>query len=391
MDLSYILNELGEERDLYYNAVSPPISQTSNFAFKNVADFRNGLKDEYDAWLYSRGNNPTVNILRKKLAALDGAEDALVFGSGIASISIPILALVSKGDHVVSVAKPYSWTIKLFEKILPRFGVTVTFVDGTKTENFAAAITSNTKLIYLESPNTFTYDLQNIEEVVKLAKPKNIITMIDNSYCSPLNQQPYKMGIDLVAQSATKFIGGHSDVVAGVVTGSKAMIKKIFDGEFLNIGGNIAPMNAWLLIRGLRTIKLRMDRVCDTTHKVVDFLAKHPRIERVLFPFHPSFPQYELAKKQMKNAGGLFSIVLKAKTIEEVELFCNSLKRFLLAVSWGGHESLVIPSAVSIQPHEFNANDVNHRLIRFYVGLEEPDYLIDDLKQALDKQQATTL
>jgi cystathionine beta-lyase/cystathionine gamma-synthase len=385
MDLSYILNELGEERELYYNAVSPPIAQTSNFAFKNVADFRNGLKEEYDSWLYSRGNNPTVNILRKKLAALDGAEDALVFGSGIASISIPILALVSKGDHVVSVAKPYSWTIKLFEKILPRFGVTVTFVDGTKTGNFAAAIQPETKLIYLESPNTFTYELQDIDAVVKLARSRNLITMIDNSYCSPLNQQPYRMGIDLVAQSATKFIGGHSDVVAGVVSGSKALIKKIFDAEFLNIGGNISPMNAWLLIRGLRTIKLRMDRVCDSTHKIVDFLAMHPRVEKVLFPFHPSFPQYDLAKRQMKDAGGLFSVVLKAESLDEIELFCNSLKRFLLAVSWGGHESLVIPSAVSIQPQDFNASDPNHRLIRFYVGLEEPEYLIEDLKQALHK------
>lgn len=385
MDLSYILNELGEDRENYFNAVAPPISQTSNFAFKTVADFRKGLKDEYDAWLYSRGNNPTVNILRKKLAALDGAEDALVFGSGIAAIAIPILALVSKGDHVVSVAKPYSWTIKLFEKILPRYGVTVTFVDGTNAGNFATALRPDTKLIFLESPNTFTYELQDIDAVVKIAKPRNIITMIDNSYCSPLNQQPYKMGIDLVAQSATKFIGGHSDVVAGVVTGSKAMIKKIFDAEFLNIGGNIAPMNAWLLIRGLRTIKLRMDRVCASTHKIVDFLAQHPQVERVLFPFHPSFPQYELARKQMKDAGGLFSIVLKANSLEQVETFCNSLKRFLLAVSWGGHESLVIPSAVAIQPQDFNPADTNHRLIRFYVGLEEPDYLIEDLKNAFGK------
>ena len=144
------------------------------------------------------------------------------------------------------------------------------------------------------------------------------MTMIDNSYSSPLNQQPYTLGIDLVAQSATKFIGGHSDVVAGVVTGSKAMIKKIFDAEFLNIGGNISPMNACLLIRGLRTIQLRLQHICNSTRKIVDYLSTHPRVEKVLYPFHPSFPQYELAKKQMKDAGGLFSIVLKAKSASEI-------------------------------------------------------------------------
>lgn len=385
LDLSFILNELGEEREHYYNAIAPPISQTSNFAFKSVADFRAGLANEYDAWLYSRGNNPTVNILRKKLAALDGAEDALVFGSGIAAIAVPLLALLKQGDHVVSVAKPYSWTIKLFEKLLPKFGITTTFVDGTKIENFEAAVQSNTRLIYLESPNTFTYELQDLAAVAALAKRRSLLTMIDNSYCSPLYQQPYKMGIDLVAQSATKFIGGHSDVVAGVVTGSKEVIKKIFDAEFLNIGGNIAPMNAWLLIRGLRTLHLRMERVCDSTKKVVDYLAAHPKIEKVIFPFHPSFPQYELAKRQMKNAGGLFSAVLKVDTVEEVERFCNSLKHFFLAVSWGGHESLVIPSAVSIQAKDFDRLNSIHRLVRFYVGLEDPDYLIADLAQALEK------
>jgi cystathionine beta-lyase/cystathionine gamma-synthase len=383
-DLSYILNELGEDRSQYFNAIAPPIIQTSNFAYKSVADFRKGLSDEYNTLVYSRGNNPTVDILRKKLAALDGAEDALVFGAGVAAIAVPIIALLKSGDHVVSVAKPYSWTIKLFEKLLPKFGINTTFVDGTDTTNFEKAITGNTKLIYLESPNTFTYELQDIPAVVTLAKKKGIVTMIDNSYCSPMNQQPYKMGVDLVAQSATKFIGGHSDVVAGVVTGSKTMIKKIFDAEFLNIGGNISPMNAWLLIRGLRTIHLRMERVCATTKKVVDFLATRPEVERVIFPFHPSFPQYELARKQMKDAGGLFSAVFKAKSLSQIEAFCNSLKRFFMAVSWGGHESLIIPAAVSIKPEEFDASNSNHRMIRFYVGLEDAEYLISDIRQSLE-------
>jgi cystathionine beta-lyase/cystathionine gamma-synthase len=257
-------------------------------------------------------------------------------------------------------------------------------VDGTQVENFSNAIRPNTRLIYLESPNTFTYELQDIKAVSALAKKKGILTMIDNSYCSPLNQQPIKMGVDLVAQSATKFIGGHSDVVAGVVTGSKSIIKKIFDAEFLNIGGTISPMNAWLLIRGLRTLPIRLQRVCDSTKKVVDFLAQHPRVEKVIFPFHPGFTQYELAKKQMLDAGGLFSIVLKTDSVAGIEKFCNSLKHFLLAASWGGHESLVIPSVVGFTPDQFDPANTNHRIIRLYVGLEDPDYLISDLKQALD-------
>jgi cystathionine beta-lyase/cystathionine gamma-synthase len=286
---------------------------------------------------------------------------------------------------VVSVAKPYSWTIKMFDRMLPKFGITTTYIDGTKIEHFEQSIQPNTRLIYLESPNSFTYELQDLAAVARLARSKGIYTMIDNSYCGPLNQQPYKLGIDLVAQTATKFIGGHSDVVAGVVTGSKAMIKKIFDAEFLNIGGNISPFNAWLLIRGLRTLELRMQRVCASTKKVVAFMENHPKVEKIIFPFHPSFPQRELAQKQMKDAGGLFSIVLQVNTLREVETFCNSLQHFFMAVSWGGHESLVVPSAVGIKPEDFNPDNESHRLVRLYIGLEDPDYLIKDLEQALEK------
>jgi cystathionine beta-lyase/cystathionine gamma-synthase len=236
MELSYILNELGEERENYFNAVAPPIIQTSNFTFKTIDDFRQALSDEFGATLYSRGHNPTLNILRKKLAALDNAEDALVFSSGIAAISVPILALLQQGDHIVSVENPYSWTIKLFKSFLPKFGITTTFIDGSALQNFKDAIRPETKLIYLESPNTFSYELQDLKAVADIAKAKNIITMADNSYCSPYFQKPIDFGIDLVAQSATKYIGGHSDVVAGVLSGSTELISRIFNHEFMNIG-----------------------------------------------------------------------------------------------------------------------------------------------------------
>jgi cystathionine beta-lyase/cystathionine gamma-synthase len=383
MDLSYILNELGEDREHYFNAVAPPILQTSNFSFSTVEAFRKGLMDEYAHWIYSRGNNPTVDILRKKLAALDGAEDALVFGSGIAAVVTPVLAYLSAGDHVVSVSKPYSWTIRLFEKILPRFGVTVTFVDGTRIENFEKVIIDRTRIIYLESPNTFTYELQDLEAVAALARSRSILTIIDNSYCSPLHQQPISMGIDLCVQSATKFIGGHSDVVAGVVTGTAERIRFIFEGEFMNIGGTISPWNAWLLIRGLRTLQLRMERISASTATVTRQLYGHPRIAQLIYPFHPSFPQYELARKQMKGAGGLFSVILHADR-EGIERFCNGLKHFLMAVSWGGHESLVFPAIAGMSADTFDPEMPSHRLVRIYIGLEDPAYLLDDLRQALD-------
>jgi cystathionine beta-lyase/cystathionine gamma-synthase len=382
MDISYILNELGEERESYFNAVSPPIIQTSNFTFKTVDDFRQALGNEFDALLYSRGHNPTLNILRKKLAALDGAEDALVFSSGIAAITVPVLSLLKQGDHVISVENPYSWTVKLFNDFLTKFGITTTFVDGTKVENFENAIRPNTKLIYLESPNTFSYDLQDFKAIVALAKPRGIITMADNSYCTPLYQQPIAMGIDLVAQSATKYIGGHSDVVAGVVTGSKELIEKIFNNEFMNTGATLSPHSAWLLIRGLRTLPLRLQRSFETTKQIIAWLKQQPQVDKILWPFDADFKQAELAHQQMSGCGGMFSFTLKDSSLNKIEAFCNRLNHILMAVSWGGHESLIIPSIAGIAKTDYDAHNLRHQLIRVYIGLEDADYIIKDLEQS---------
>lgn len=385
MDLSFILNELGEDREQYFNAVAPPIVQSSNFAFDNVSDMRNLLLDEYKGFLYSRGNNPTVAILQKKLAALDGAEAALVFGSGAAAIFASVLSQVKQGDHIVSVRDPYSWAKRMFDVILPRFGVTTTYIDGTRIENFEAALQPDTALIYLESPNSFTYELQDIEAVAKLAKSRGIVTIIDNSYCSPIYQQPIKMGIDLSLQSATKYIGGHSDTVAGVLTGSSALISKIFASEFMNIGSGIAPFNAWLLLRGLRTLPIRLQRITESTKVLVDWLKAQSNIERVFYPLDPEYEQYELAKRQMQGGCGLITIQLKADKLEQVERFCDSLQHFLMAVSWGGHESLAFPACAAMPAEDFSADEPKHRMVRMYIGLEDPGYLIKDLEQALGK------
>lgn len=383
-DLSYILNELGEDRDQYFRAIAPPIMQTSNFAFKKIDDLRKVFEDEYSTYLYSRGLNPTVDILRQKLAALDEAEDCLVFNSGASAIFSSVFANVSAGDHIVSVHHPYTWAKKMFDNVLPRFGVTTTYIDGRHIENFERAILPNTRIIYLESPNSWDYACQDLQAVAELAKAENIITICDNSYCTPIYQKPITLGIDMSLQSATKYIGGHSDVVAGVLTGTKDMMKKIFDSELLNMGTGISPFNAWLLLRGLRTLPIRLERISKTTRKVVEFLRQHPRVEEVLFPFDTAFPQYELASRQMKGACGLFTVVMKAETMQEIVTFCESLRHILIAVSWGGYESLAIPRCASVPPSAFDAGNRDHRMVRFYVGLEEADYIINDIEQAFE-------
>jgi cystathionine beta-lyase/cystathionine gamma-synthase len=379
---SFIFNELAEERETYFNAIAAPIVQTSNFAFRRVADMRKAFEDEMGGYLYSRGLNPTVDILRKKLAALDGAEDCLVFNSGAAAIFAGILANVKSGDHVVSVQKPYTWVQRMLDVVLPRFGVTTTYIDGRQTGNFEQAIRPNTTLIYLESPNSWDYALQDLQAVATLAKRHDIVTICDNSYCTPLYQKPIEMGIDISMQTATKYIGGHSDTLGGVLSGSHAMMKKIFNSEYLNIGSGIQPFNAWLLIRGLRTLPVRLERITRTTQVLTDFLRSHPMVEEMIFPLDPGFPQYELARKQMKGACGLVTIVMKAQRMEQVVTFCESLRHILMAVSWGGHESLAIPKCASMDPASFNAADREHRMIRLYFGLEDPDYLIADIEQA---------
>lgn len=385
MDISQIINELGEDRENYFNAVAPPIMQTSNFTFKKVADLHKAFEDEMGGYLYSRGLNPTVDILRKKLAALDGAEDCLVFNNGAAAIFAGIFANIKSGDHIVSVAKPYTWVQKMFDVILPRFGVTVTYIDGTTIANWQNATKDNTTFYYLESPNSWDFAIQPIKEVAALAKSKSITTLIDNSYCTPLYQQPIEMGIDMAMQTATKYIGGHSDTLGGVLSGTKTMMKKIFDSEYLNIGSGIQPFNAWLLIRGLRTLPARIERITKSTAAVVAFMQQQPKVESVIFAGDASFPQYELAKQQMKGACGLFTFVLKTHEMKSIVLFCESLQHIMMAVSWGGHESLIIPKCAGLKEEDFDPSNREHRYIRMYVGLEEPEYLIKDLEQALGK------
>ncbi|TAG40303.1 MAG: PLP-dependent transferase [Cytophagia bacterium] len=386
MDIFEIINQVGENREEYLGAVSPPIFQTAMFATKTVAAMREKIANESDSPFYSRGTNPSFQQVAQKIAQLEKAEDCLLFASGSAAVSAAVLVHLEQGNHIVSVQKPYSWSKKLMTEFLPRFGVTTSFVEGTISENFEKAIQKNTKVIYLESPNSWTFEQQNIEEVVKIAKKYNLITVFDNSYATPINQNPIALRVDIVIHSGTKYLSGHSDTVAGVLCASKMITKKIFASEYMTLGGVISPLNAWLLLRGLRTLPLRMKQVAETTPKIVDFLANHPKIEEVFYPFHEKNPQFALAKKQMKQGTGQFTIALKTDNQEKVERFCEKLHHFLLAVSWGSYESLIFPAcALPLQTGNYKSGDLKPNWVRFSVGFEEADTLIADLENALQE------
>lgn len=385
MNLSHILFELGEDRENYKNAVSPPVFQSSNFCFSSVEEMRSKLADEMDYPFYTRGHNPTVAILRKKLAALEGKEEALMFGSGSAAVAAAVLSQVRSGDHIVSVSNPYSWTNKLFNRYLKRFGIETTFIDGKDPENYRKAIRPETKILYLESPNSFSFELQDIAAVVQIAKAHNCITILDNSYSTPLHQDAANMGVDIIVHSATKYLNGHSDVVAGLLCCNRDIAEHIFETEYMNTGGILSPNDAWLMIRGLRTLPLRLKQSSESTAWILNQLENHPKVERIHYPLHPSHPQYELARKQMKGAGGLFSLTLKANTPQDIDRFCNALQHFLIACSWGGHESLVFPVAGLCDSANYSTSPHPWNMVRFYVGLEDKTYLWEDLKQALEQ------
>ncbi len=378
-NISYIINILGENESGGISSVSPPIYQTSNFYFSTVEQFRSAISDEKANLVYSRGNNPTLNLLCRKLAALEGADEALVFGSGMAAISSAILSNVKTGDHVVCVQNPYSWTNTLLNtNILPRFGVQVSMVDGSSTQAITEAVRPETTLIYLESPNSWTFELQDLHAISEFARKRGIITLIDNSYSTPLYQQPIKLGIDLVVHTASKYLGGHSDVVAGVCCGSAELIGKIFANEFLTLGGILSPFNAWLVLRGLRTLPVRMEHVSRVTQQIIAYFKTQACVTRIFYPVQPGNAQYELSLRQMKKGSGLFTIEVNS-TVEKIEKFCNNLVFWRMAVSWGGFESLIIPSCTFVRPGLYSS--LPPTLIRFSVGLEDAETLIHDIDQ----------
>jgi len=295
--ISEILTHLGEERSKYFNAIAPPIIQTSNFLFESPEEFAEKIESEFDNHVYTRGNNPTVNILCQKLAALEKAEEALVLSSGASANAIAITSQLSAGDHIVCVNNAYDWTNKLLANILSRFGVTYTHVNGSDLNDIKAAIQPNTK------------------GCAAICKEHGIVSIIDNSHASPIFQNPISHGIDLVTHSATKYLNGHSDVVAGVICGSRNKITEIFAREFMTFGTIISPTEAAMILRGLRTLPLRIKKSDETAHQLATYLETHPKIKKVYHPLIDSAPRKALAEEQMSGNGGLFSILLNTEDI----------------------------------------------------------------------------
>ncbi|MEZ5172591.1 MAG: aminotransferase class I/II-fold pyridoxal phosphate-dependent enzyme [Bacteroidia bacterium] len=384
-NLSHILFQAGENREDYFMSVAPPIMQSSNFCFNTVDQMRDGLAREYDAPFYTRGYNPTVAILREKLALLEECDDSLVCSSGSAAVAIALTGFLKAGDHVICVQKPYSWTYKMLNELLSRFGVETSFIDGTNISNFNEALRENTRVVFLESPNSMTFEMQDLRAVAEFCAKHNLISIIDNSYSSPLFQKPALMGIDIIVHSSTKFINGHSDVVCGVICGSKIHIRQLFSHEWMTLGSIISPHDAWLMIRGLRTLELRVGRSASTAEFIYKGIKNHPAVAAIYYPFAENNPQIELARRQMSRCAGMFSIVLKGKSFKPAEVFSNALKNFLMAASWGGYESLAFPVCAFSKMPWFSDSVLPPNMVRMYFGLEDPELLLADVNQALDE------
>lgn len=354
--------------------VSAPLYQTSLFTFPNVQALREALEDETATHLYSRGNNPTVELVEQRIASLEGGEKAKLFSSGVAAIASSILSCVRQGDHIVCANDAYTWAKYISSTYLERFGVSVTFVDATNIDAVEKAIQKNTKVLYLESPGTLFLRVQDLKSLAALAKSYGLKTIVDNTWATPLYQNPLQFGIDLVVHSASKYLGGNSDVVGGVAIGSKELIQTIFRTEFLPIGHVPDPFQAWLIQRGMRTLHVRLPYHHASALQVCDYLYGHKSIAEVYYPMHPKSEYYALASSQMTGGSGLLSLRLKSMDRESIEKAINSLSTFRIGVSWGGYESLVFP------PLATKTGDPS--VLRLHIGLEDPKTLIEDLDKA---------
>jgi methionine-gamma-lyase len=366
-------------------SVATPIYQTSTFRFDTVEEGARLGQDIGPGYYYTRWGNPTGRVFEEKIALLEGAEDALATSSGMAAISTAVLSLVKKGDHVVAPRAIYQATYELFQEILPDFGVEVTFLDVPTAEAYEHALRQNTRLLYIETPNNPLLQITDIAAVCSLARAHGAMTIADNTFATPYNQNPISLGVDVVVHSATKYIGGHSDVTAGVILGSREVIQRI-KHRFRIYGSVLDPFASWLLIRGLKTLGVRMERHNANAQRLAEFLASHPAVERVYYPGLPSHPGHETARRQMRGFGGMLSFEVKGGFDAGVRCV-EALRVCTLAVSLGGVETLVThpasTSSVGIPREERIRAGITDGLIRVSVGIEDIEDLLRDFDQAL--------
>ena len=376
-----IVTHLGDEYDRFHGAVVPPIYQNSLFVFKDFDQLAEAMKDEQNSYLYWRGTNPTVQIVEQKIAALEKGEKCKLFSSGMAAISSAILTFLKAGDHVLSISNIYGPTTKFFN-YAEKFGITHTNTLQTDQDTIESLIQPNTKVIYLESPTTMTFKLVDLKAIADLAKQRGIKTIIDNTWATPIFQNPITLGIDIVVHSVSKYLGGHSDLVGGALITSKEIMDHLFYHEYQLLGGVMPPYEAWLLMRGLRTLPLRMMAHQESGLKIATFLENHPSVKKVNYPGLKSSPDYELGTKQLKGYSGLLSFELANNSFESVRKVINNLKQFQIGVSWGGFESLVISPNYGYNTEQLVASGMDPGLIRLSVGLENVNELMEDLDAA---------
>lgn len=381
-DLKYrtaedICTHLGDEYGKFSGAIVPPIFQNSLFV--RPTDVNGVTQEEY---AYTRVSNPTVDIAERKIAALEGGDGALCFSSGMGAISSAIMHFITAGCHIVLVATSYGCTLDFIKHYLhDKFDISYTLVNGDSPEEIERAIRPETRLIYMESPSSLVFRMQDLDAVAEIAKRHGVGTVIDNTYATPLHQQPLRHGIDIVCHTASKYMGGHSDIVAGALAARRDIIQSIQDQERAWLGSCMDPHQAWLLIRGLRTMPLRLKQHGENGKRVAAFLESHPKVEKVFYPGSATYEQPELFEKYLTGTNGLMSFVPKGSE-EDVRRFTNSLHYFQNGCSWGGFESLCVLLNNSEEAKAFGQPD---HLVRIHVGLEDADTLIADLKQALDQ------
>lgn len=369
--------------------VVAPIHYSATFRARDAAEFAEMATQPRHAAYYTRYGNPVHERVAAILAGLEGTETAMLTASGMGAISTTVLALVSAGDHVVAQTRHYMSTAKLFDEVLPRFGVTATLVEQSDVEAIRAAIRPQTKLIMLETPANPTLVLTDLAAVAALARERGITTICDNTFASPLNQQPHALGIDVVVHSATKILGGHHDLTAGAICCSNELAEKIWRMH-ITLGSVLSPMDAWLLLRGLRTLAVRVERINANALQLARWLEAQPQVERVHYPGLESHPQHALAKRQMKGGGPVIAFAVKGG-YEATSRFVAALELPTHAVSLGGVESLIVHTAAmwsgTMNEAQMRAAGIPPNFVRFSVGLEHPDDLQRDLAQALARSE----
>lgn len=369
-----ICTHYSEDPSRFAGAVTPPIFQSSLFT-----ECEGNEGDREGRYAYTRVSNPTTEIVENKVAALEQGEAAKCFSSGMGAISAAMMHYLKKDSHVVAVASIYGPAHRFLAEYMKRFGVEVTFVKGTDTEEIEGAIRENTDLIYLESPSTYLFLVQDLAKIAEIAKRHHAATVIDNTYCTPIFQKPLTLGIDMVVHSASKYLGGHSDIIGGVVIGRKEDIDQIAQSERELFGAVMSPFDSWLMLRGIRTLPVRMKQHMANAMEMAAYFQELPVVKEVIYPWWETHPQYELAKKQMTGASGLMSVVFDLPG-EQIKGIVRELEFFHRGPSWGGFESLISPVGADL---EQDNETMKKGLVRLHIGLEGADLLKEDFERAV--------